>query len=293
MADAARSRLCLRQSSHSGEEEGPPEVLSGFERGEQSYGVKRIDQRRADSAGCCRRHSGTPHRSTSCAGRCGLPGPQRQTLNRRCRRRRYGQELPGRLQGREYRRPMRPRLRVRRAGVQDLPDGQDLQGFPADVRQRAEELRRFDRRHAGSLALAHRAGGPGDGQAPLQRQADHAHDCRGEEGQGGVPRFESHDQGEHSRFPHELRASHHRTAAYRGHRSNPGSPHLDPHLQSGRLGEARGTDAAGGHGLGCLVRPLSVSAVPQDLPLRELAYLVGFRNRHGGRLRLPHAPDVP
>ena len=65
------------------------------------------------------------------------------------------------------------------------------------------------------------------------------------------------------------------------------------HLKPDRPGQARGADAAGGDELGYVVRPLCVPALPQNLPLWELASLVGFRNRHGGRLRLPHPPDFP
>ena len=108
---------------------------------------------------------------------------------------------------------VRPGPRIRRAGIQDLSAAPGLQGFPGDVRQGAEELRRPDCRHAGPLALSPGAGRPGDGQAHLLRQADHPHHRRGPQGQGGVSGLQAHHQGQHPGFPHQLRPRHHRIAA--------------------------------------------------------------------------------
>ena len=187
---------------------------------------------------------------------------------------------------RRDRRALRPGPRVLRAGVQALSQGQGLQGLPADVRQGAEELRRADRGHAGPLAFAPGAGGPGHEQAHLLRQADDAHHRRGAEGEGGGAGLQGHHQGEPSGFAHLPGPGHHGAAVERGHRADTRSALLDRHALPQRVGQTQGgPEAARGDELGPVVRPVSGAAVPQDLPLRQLAPLVGFRHRQPGRRR--------
>ena len=165
---------------------------------ERFHEFERIDQRHAVPAHCGRRRPGAVRGCAPRARRTWLPGSQRQASDRLRGHRRRGPGLCDRLQGRGDRRPLRPRPRVLRAGVQTLSQSQNLRRLPANVRQGGEELRCSDRRHAGSLAFSPGAGGPGDEQAHLLRQADHAHHRRGEEGQSGGACLQGHYQGEPS-----------------------------------------------------------------------------------------------
>ncbi len=174
------------------------------------------------------------------ARRPGRPARRRQAADRLHRRRRRGPGLSDRLPERGDRRPVRPRPRAVRAGLPALSRSEDLPGLPGDVRQRGEEFRRPHRRHAGPLAFPPRAGGPGDEQAHLLRQAGHPHDRGGAAGEGRGPGFPGHHQAQHPGLAHLRRAGHHRTAAERGHRSGPGGALLDRHALPERPGPAGG-----------------------------------------------------
>ena len=105
----------------------------------------------------------------------GLSIAQRKTEHRRHRRRRPALRRSARVRTRKHRRAGGCRLEARRAGLQTLGEGREVQRLPPDARQRAQEHRRRRDRHARSHACDAGAGLHATGQARLRRETADAH----------------------------------------------------------------------------------------------------------------------
>ena len=104
------------------------------------------------------------------SGRGGQCAAEREAQYRRDRDRRTGRGRPGRVPQREYRRLVRCGRGVRRARLQEVPQGEEVDGLPQDAR-RAEGHRRGRDRRAGPSARGRRDGRDQAGQARLLREA--------------------------------------------------------------------------------------------------------------------------